>query len=339
MIHLKTTWNYTKQTEVERLLGITSDTYKRFFLLNNFLVLPYLLSKDTQSVYLPKLGILFSKKEKLLIANLKTEDSPPLTIPVQLFDKVSSQYIFEPKLSEVNNLKNDWEDIEKRFWTTVEILFPQIYGSNISVEIRPTSFGTCSSFNLVRMTKNIHIIIYIRLDMPISNIAEAILSSLLRPELFDMCFDWGQTEAVVDFLLTKTLFKKIFPRYSPTITSISDKQKGKLLKESLDYQASIGVETGHLFEIKEGKTYVQNKPFTKFTQTEQKVFSLLIKKKNYPCNFDEISQVIWGEYCIDKYSPWAIAKTIQRIRFKMSELGISPNVIRAYRKEGYLLVD
>jgi len=56
-------------------------------------------------------------------------------------------------------------------------------------------------------------------------------------------------------------------------------------------------------------------------------------------SFDEIAEIIWGEDYYDKFSEYAITKTMQRLREKIALMGVFPQIIQTVKKSGYVLLD
>lgn len=72
-----------------------------------------------------------------------------------------------------------------------------------------------------------------------------------------------------------------------------------------------------------------------FSAKEKRVMSLLISKKGKIVFREEIAKTIWAKGWEDFYSDWAIDQTISRLRKKLSELDISPQVIKTIRGKGF----
>ncbi|MBM3209244.1 helix-turn-helix domain-containing protein [Candidatus Shapirobacteria bacterium] len=335
----KTKWARSQETETERMIGVLAGIYQRFYLVNNFLVLPRLLPGSVGSVYLPKPGVSFTRKEIEQLKRVDIKKFPPLTVAEPIRKKIAESLPSDSEGKESAKLREAWQKVEKSFWEKVFLLFPILAKSTINLEIRPTKFGTCSSFNLPKISKRIEIFVYIREDMEVGNIAEAILSALFKKDCFEQKFDWGQTEAVVDFILKRTALAGVFPAYRPTIGTIKDKQNGKLIAESLAYQKELGTEIGHIFEEEGGEVLISKQTVATLSPLEKRVLTLLIRKKNSICRFDEIAAAMWQDMADEKFSFWAIAKVIWRLRRKLEGLGVTGTVIKAWRKEGYLLLD
>lgn len=90
--------------------------------------------------------------------------------------------------------------------------------------------------------------------------------------------------------------------------------------------------------IKDGEVLFQGKsiePF--FSATEYKILKKLTEAGGKIITKDSLAEIIWGKSSSEKYSEWAIAQTIKRIRSKLDEVGIGRSVIKTVRDKGYLL--
>lgn len=320
---IKTIWKNTKETEVQRLAQIAAQIGNRFYLKNGFLVLPFLVKNNPSTVFLPPLGypkILFEKTASL-------ELSIPMKVPEKLLKTLSRLLSYK----EINfqKQKSSWEKIEKKFWQSLFKILPEATKIK-ELEIWSTNFGSITSFHL---EKN-KIFVWLRKGGNISHLAEAIISAII----LNKNYFWREKEAIVDFLLKESSLARLFPKYKPTLLSL--KKENKILeKESLKYLASLGVKVGEIFKIKRGQIFCDEKliPLDLFTTKERKLLKLFIKKKNNVVSFDELANPLWKDE--ERFSLWAIAKRVERLRKKFSELNLSPELLQTKRGEGYFLMD
>lgn len=93
---------------------------------------------------------------------------------------------------------------------------------------------------------------------------------------------------------------------------------------------------------KAADTYLQIKQHISndsiFTARENEILTVLLRNPGVTISRSMIAQILWGEENYDKYSDWAIDKTISRIRKKLSD---NPNltnvVLRTHKKVGFSL--
>ncbi|MFH1840604.1 MAG: helix-turn-helix domain-containing protein [Candidatus Shapirobacteria bacterium] len=330
-----TKWNYSLDTETDRIINTLHHTVNRFFTKAGFLVLPYPIPGNGQSVYLPDLNYSFSLLKKCA-------QMPPL-IPmpaapmvVKLLKKQLLAWGWQSEEAAVNQFKKNWQKTAPQFWTYFNHFFPHLKLQKLLIQ--PTSFGSLSSFDL----KDDQLSVYVRLDMNLGHLAEAVVSGALMHRLSNRGrgYNWSEKEAFVDILLTQSSFAQLFPEYSPTLSLINQKENARLSLENQKYQQKLGINNQSLFDIKNDQLIIMAKPVKNtFSEVEQKLLKTLIQRKNQLCSFDSLAEVIWPNESEKKFSYWAIAKTIQRLRDKLELLGINPAVIQTRRKQGYMLVD
>jgi len=346
---VSTTWNYSVETEADRLIQCTANAFNRFYLKNGFLVLPQIQSNDSgcSIVYLPDLNYTsyptFIKKVRKI---------NPTTIPVSNDNnlyKVAGDILEKSNISfdeiKTEKLKIAWKKVENDFYKFLEQTFPQLKGSFLNLEILPTNLGTNTSFSTAKKDKGIrYITIYIRVDQKIAQIAEGILSSLfcgwLVKEKRVWCDNWQENEAVIDFLMTKTKLKDIFSDYQPTLKNLRQKQLGKLVQESQKYMKKLGIAVGDIFTLKDDTVLVDQKyTLTGLTEKEYRLLKYLVENKNQVCAVDAIGGILWNNEDEEAFSLWAISKQIERLRQKLQMHGLSPSLIQSQRGQGYLLRD
>jgi hypothetical protein len=231
-------------------------------------------------------------------------------------------------------LETKWQSLAPRFWTLFNRFFSTIKLSKL--DIQPTQFGSLSSFNLQKK----RLTIFIRLDMHLGHLAEAIISGALMHRLTATDYKWPEKQAFVDILLTQTAFKKLFPRYTPTLELTRRKEAASLKLASTAYLTRLGINNQSVFKVKDGQLIIKNRSVKNtFTATEKELLKTLVGQKNQTCSFDTLAEVIWPGQSEEKFSFWAIAKTLQRLRNKLESLGLNPAAIQTQRKQGYVLVD
>lgn len=71
------------------------------------------------------------------------------------------------------------------------------------------------------------------------------------------------------------------------------------------------------------------------THQERRVLAELIKQKGEAVTYENIGTIMWGIHS-DRFSLWSIAKLIERIRRKLSAVGIARTTIKNVSGKGYL---
>lgn len=74
------------------------------------------------------------------------------------------------------------------------------------------------------------------------------------------------------------------------------------------------------------------------TPNEYKTVMLIFNKRGSLVERDELAHEIWGDVYLEKYSDWAIDKTISRIRKKLNALGFNKEMLRIIKGKGYKLI-
>lgn len=98
-----------------------------------------------------------------------------------------------------------------------------------------------------------------------------------------------------------------------------------------DKEAKIEIHQGELYQG-------QRCLISKFSWMEYVVMKLMIEKEGRLVTKDEISDVLWGEECLDRYSEGAIARLIGRLRKKLKSLDLPEDSIKTIYGRGYTLV-
>ena len=175
------------------------------------------------------------------------------------------------------------------------------------------------------------------------SITEAILSAITRHAVYeDLDGLWSESELLVDWLLMKSSLSPVLKKYQrettfmPTVKYTRMKQSAKLMKQSEEFYRHLGVPISeNVFGLKDGRPAIAGRPMENFSPREQKILGLLIQRGNNLVTIDEISRLIFDTE--EDFSLWAIAKTIQRLRDKLEQNGVSGSFIQTLRGQGYVL--
>ena len=92
-------------------------------------------------------------------------------------------------------------------------------------------------------------------------------------------------------------------------------------------------------ELKANKIIVDKQDISsQFSFTQFEVLSLLLKNKGKVVSREQIAEAVWRKGWQDKYSDWAIDKTISGLRKKLKKLWIDPQIIATVKTKGFKLV-
>ena len=333
----KTSWNYSAQTEAIRILQAAYSTRNRFFQKKGFFVLPYRLDKNPKCVFLPPLPLV---KTSFFWNKARTKSQMLAEHKDVIIEKIIKE--LPPCSENLSQIKTAWKKTEKQFWITMNQMMPQIVNKIRTLEIRPTRYGAIAtgySLWLPEQERG-HIIVYVRTDANVSHIFEAIFIDTIYPILYEESYSWEECEAISDFLITQTSLKKLSKGYEPTLFHLRKKTEGKYAKEAENYLHELGIKSSGLFQMHENKIFIDKKEFNPLlTPLEERITKAFVEKKNSLISNDELADIIWGKDSFDKYSSYAIAKHIQRIREKIESTGLSSAVLQTFKKKGYILID
>lgn len=336
------TWGYSVKTEAERLIHCAHQIIVGFYKTNNFIVLPYNPNVlNTHIVTFPdlsytKIGRFWEQSKQVDVNTLPIQVDPKLTNRV--IEMMESSNL--PKC-QFEKIKKLWKKAEKEIINEIYKVIPSKKSAIKKIIIYPTSFGTSTSFNWI--DKNGEIIIYLRDDQGIHAITEAIITSLARKDVYEKLEGiWQESEIITDYLITETSIAKVLQKYDgantyiPTLKGIRVKEQVKLMQESNEFYKKLGIPS---FEKPFGYNGLVpeffGKPVANLTETEKKVLLNLIINSNTVTKIDDIGSTIFKSE--DNFSLYAIAKTIQRLRDKLEDNGISGSYIQTLRGKGYML--
>jgi DNA-binding winged helix-turn-helix (wHTH) protein len=89
-------------------------------------------------------------------------------------------------------------------------------------------------------------------------------------------------------------------------------------------------------EVNDGRVFINNVTVDSlFTKKERRVFKALVEHKGEIVSRDTIAQSMWQSRTDQQYSDWAIDQIITRLRKKLIELSLSPQLIHSVRGKGY----
>lgn len=327
---IATTWEYSLDHEAQRLIHATHQIAVGFYKTNGFYPIPYGTSPVRDiNVLLPDLNYLsiprfWEKVAKVPIEQMHMIDQPNLTASLKKL------LVNAPPTPDFSKTKAQWEKIAPDFMTQVYDILPAKKGLIQEVIIWPTNFGTACSFSGIEFTPG-KVYIWLRADQGVEAIGWAILTSLTRFDLLNNLDGlWQESQILVDWLMSQTVFSKFFDHPRNSMKALRAKQNASMLEVSTKFLAKIGAPNIDSSTIKNIDT-------SGFTNREKKLLDLLITKSPQIVTFDEINELLTNNY--EHFSLYAISKSIQRLRDRLEKSGISGSFIQTKRGEGYLLVN
>lgn len=337
-----TIWEYSVDTEVERILHSAHQIIVGFYKTNNFIVLHKRISESVSNL--------------VIFPNLKYNSIPKFWKMASKIDVITPHFTIDPILRtrfkellanecppkpEYENTKKLWSEAENEFLEEIYRILPDKKKIIKKITIYPTTTGTSCSFSLNK--DGGEIIIYLRDDQGIHAITEAIITSLTREDIYNKLNGiWQESEIITDFLVTQTSISKILQKYekenyyTPTLKGTRHKDSGNLNKLSDEYYKKLNIPSFNSpFSLNGLTPEINKEPIQNLTQNEKQIMYLLIKNSNNTVSFDEVSDIIFKDDT--KFSLFALAKVMQRLREKLEKNGISGSFIQTVRSKGYLL--
>ncbi|MDP2861116.1 MAG: helix-turn-helix domain-containing protein [bacterium] len=332
----KTVWRYSQETEAARIIQSACQIANRFYLKSGFLVLPRLIERNPRIVYFPNLPYsqIPGLWEEVKISHLEIKIDEPKSLILEVAG------LLPEETPDFSKIQKDWRKKETEFWKIMAEFLPEQFCLIKELEIRPTKYGSIATAGSLRKLEPQRLIVYLRQDASLGHLAEAILIALLTVPLSRENYQWPEIEAIIDFLLSKTVLARLFSDFRPTLKALRKKEGGDLACESRKFLQKLGVPAGQIFKISsDGALLMDEKPFPVYlSKEEEKLLQVLILNQNQPVSFDLIAETLWGKESFDRFSLSAIAKLVQRLREKLVEAGLSSELIQTCRGKGYLLL-
>ncbi|MFA7301544.1 MAG: helix-turn-helix domain-containing protein [Candidatus Shapirobacteria bacterium] len=318
----------TPDTEKERLLYQTAIISSGFYQKKGFIITPNVISEiKNNCIIIPEVLHKFSQKYWSDATKVGTN------LPIQLTDlmkmEMSKLKVLPVDNIIVNNFSQNWLKKSKYFWAILNEMFPKEIKWIGEVEVRITIFGGMSSFGLLTRQRNQKLIIHLRTDSKIDNLAWGIISSLFWPQQAENKINWNQRMAIVDYIMQTPTIKKLFPYYKPSKNN--ERITIKYQKQSLDYCRSLGI------YFHQDIQQIVNSHNQIFGTKELKILNKLIESSGELVPNDDLADILWGED--NFFSYWAINKMVQRIRKKLSSVNLKPTSLITVRGRGYKWVN
>ncbi len=340
---MKTVWEYSLDSETNRLLGLLRQISSGFYRINGFHPIPLAQKLNSDStVPIPDLPYLTIPNFWKKVNQINTDEKLQLTQP-EFFSQVRN-LLSNYGLPQANYQKvlEAWQSAENDVMTEIIRILPTKKDYISQIVIHPTVFGTTSSFNQI-IKKSEILTIYLRHDQGIFAITESILTSLIVNDIYnDFQGLWQEAEMLTDWLVTQSSIVNILNKYSnsdsfkPTMLLVRNEQINQFKKESSAFYTKLGLHVpDNHFSIKGNNIYYAGKKLHNLNPKEIKIFESLIANKHDALHYDILGEIIYGKE-ID-WSLYSLSKTIERLRRKLEKNGISGSYIQTVRGFGFLL--
>lgn len=330
----KTTFIKSPQTETERLIQASIQIANGFYKAKGFVVLPCLHHNPSAEVVFPKLDYQSIPNYWHSLTSLKSRF--PTQAPRSFYRQIETLIIQKNLFSQAQNHKaliEKWQSSQEKFWKLLESFLPGRLKNIRIIQVRLTDFGSISSWWLDLPSR--HLICYLRFDAVPANLAEAIISVLIRSDQHNR-FLWEQSESIVDFLLTRSSLAPLFKNYRPTTSGLI-KITPAVRKKSNLYLNSLGVVyRQNLFLLHNRQIFLKGRKINHhLTKNQTKILSFLIKNQDQLVNYDDLADVLWGQENFK--SLWALNKAVQRLKYRLISLGLPAQKLKVFRGQGYVL--
>lgn len=332
---IKISFIQNQETELKSILSYASRVQNRFYLTSKYYVLPYIIPNHKRAIHFPKLNI-YNYQDFWKIC--RYYDSEYILKFQKKFNTLLKQFSSDFSPFKFNKLENKFNSLFPIFYETLTDISPNIFKGVENIIIMPTNFGSvCSEYSSRDQDKKT-IRLFVRKDSSVIEPFYMLLMERLNKTKYYTEYSWNERMAICEHMMLNTKLNQLFPSLQPTIPDMQNPIEFKMWKESVTYQAELGVNVGEAIIKKQDDIYINGK-LAVFTPLEKKVLSNLVENKRKIVPFDQIADVMWGNEASQKYSLYAISKCIERIRTKMIDYNIAPQIIQTYRSQGYRLVD
>lgn len=334
----KTNFIWTSDTEALRIAHVCGNISMGFFQQEKIAVLPYLPRPECGVVVLPELY--FGEIDHFWPDVIKHMDIlyPKLDDEMTFNLKKLAGSVVDVDLACLSEKENLWREKEKDFYEIINVIFPQTQRMINEIEIRLTNFGPNVSWSIPQGKYDQNQIIFLRKDVPIDHIAEAIVTVVNRSPGWEDKFTWRESEQFVDNLMTETSLRDLFPNFVPTLQSFDQDYK-EFESESKKYLKKLG------FPVKDKKMVVKNELVTyegkniskQLSHRENCLLVIFLENTNKVLDYDQLSEILWKDE--EQFSLWAMNKAIGRLRQKLAKLGIRKDHLKPVYGEGYIWVE
>lgn len=336
-------WVYDSTYEAARLVHAASNTARGFYSKKGFWVVPRLID-DVRCVYLPRLK--FEEIESFWERVARIDPQWLIKDPkVEIVFEMESLILQKGCLfsdsrgtrAALARMTREWELIDDEFRNSLEEVLPQVKDMKLNVHILPTEFGTASSFLSWKDGDRHQVRIWWRMDTDLGHLAEGIISALWAvPLRKKRQYSWEESEAIIDFLMTKTTLREMFPDYEMTLQNLRKKEHAALAIEAQEYLQSLGLVKSYDVQVLGEDIYFAGTKMD-LSFTEKKILKLLCKHRGTLVSFVQLESEVWAERD-EGFSLWSIAQYMYQIRLKLEALGGGRHMIQSRRKLGYVLV-
>ncbi len=311
-------------TESKRLLFTYNHIINNFYNSNNFIILPSFNNIPTELI---TRTVIFNPSDEILNI-LKTNKKDTLErLSEQNYDLPSTTISDEI----LNNAREYIRDIEK-------VLNVQLVNKYKSVDIIVTKIGTIGSSFYAGEENLDNNTIYIREDcINENNLFELITHIYLNDPEIKGKYSWTQRMAIKEFVRTYTSLNKYYTKEHNIYNDLKIlNNDGKYKLISHEYLKKLQLLSTSSFQILDYDIKC-NGSLLNLGIKEYQVLKLLIENRGKIVSYENIFEANNYKDNNDNYSLFAISKIIERIRNKITKIGIYGEQIRNIKGKGYTI--
>lgn len=342
---MKFEFNYSKQTEIDRLIFTYGSIAKGIYAKLGFL----LLTENKPTVTLNKV-IIPNTTVKLTSEIIKELNDTDLCAGIEPDSNVLKDYFNDKfrdlpllKKTQIEKFENEWKEIETKFTKIIDSLFPN--NTFTKIIIIPTLYGTHGSYH----AKGSIIYIPVRIDQTVENSISLIIRAIVHYTFLNIKSEdevflqakniWDKKEEITDMLMRNTVLKELCPNYRSTIDMIDYPELDEeLVKTSKANYEALGFPVSKSLKLNGLVAKLNDKKLENLTETQNNLLINFLKKEGEVVKNEEIAEIMWGGNYHEKYSLSAMAKMIHQLRQKLKSAGLQKEVIFTKRGKGYVLV-
>jgi len=346
-VNINISFEYTKKTEIERLVDTYINISNSFFQKRRFLLTQEKLDTAHYQVILPDLNysnipnfIKITKDlkdiKKYSIMKLRSDHKLFKELKNLDFNLINSERLLEFQNIFINKIDD--------FGFKLSQIFSNLDVENLNIIVRPTKYGTKGTFTkAIRKENDLTIdFIYLRDDADFYTFTFLIVSAIVMytNNLEWRDNHWYENTAIVEFLLTQTLISSCYDKNIPILKAIKNTNTltVKMIVDSNKYYASLGFPIKNILTITtKDKVAFDNEVIRHLSKVDTSILKLFIRSKNTLIRYKQLRVLIAED--VQKVSEWEIEKKIQNIRDRLREYNKNIELIHTAKGQGYILYD
>lgn len=347
------TISYNQTYDLYNLLEKLKVLYSGFYTDNKFLILPRSILKNSE-IALPSYSLLLPD-ELATIPNLAqtiTSSSFDILDPrtyTAVDERIHRELIHhlritpEPELIDVTTTEQRLVDIINTFNQRIPAFLPGFYVNPELLDIYMTNFGTRGSFYSIENK----LVFYIRQDTDNFNfeqVAFFLIASHTRKILEQKYFTtWNESQFVEEILINETAIKTCFEALNLDISQLNlnvtlrKNNTHELRQLSEVFVTKLGVKKDkakHIF-LKDDHIYVGDTLLDTLTYREEQILKKLLLRAGTVLSYDELADLIINDE--ESFNLYTLAKCIERLREKLKKAGLTQDVIKNARGQGFYI--